>query len=88
MVHPYGNGTVAKAEVGIRDWGTDMIGLTILLFRVIWKIWELCIRKAVEIFKDGLMGHPKKNLESSCVDGNLDYELPAQHVSEGKNITS
>lgn len=82
MIHLHGIRTVTKAEVGTSNWGTDVTGLTIL------KNWGLCIRKAVESFKDCLMGHPRMNMEDSYVDGNLDYELQTQEVSEGKNITS
>lgn len=70
MVHLHGIGTVTKAEVGTSNWGTDVTVITIL------KNWGLCIRKAVESFKDCLMDHPRRNMEDSCVDGNLDYELP------------
>lgn len=67
MVHLHGIGTVTKAEVGTSNWGTDVTGIPIL------KNWGLCIRKAVESFSNMEYG---RNMEDSCVDGNLDYELP------------
>jgi hypothetical protein len=54
--------TLTKTEVGTRDWGISVIGLNMLLFERMW-IWELWILKAVECFKWGLMGHPRRNME-------------------------
>ena len=51
----------SKTEVGTRDWGIAVIGLTMLLFERMW-IWGLWIWKAVECFKWGLIGYTSRNM--------------------------
>jgi len=77
MVSLYSNET--KTEVGSRDWGIVVIGLTMFLFGGVW-ILVLWIWKAVECSKWGLMGHLSRNMED------LNYESLAQDVSEYKNF--
>ena len=46
------------------------------------------IRKVVECFKWGLMGHPSRNMEDiSRSAGELNCEVLAQAVSEEKNFS-
>jgi hypothetical protein len=61
----HSNKTQTKTKVGTRNWGIAVVGLTMLLLRGMW------IRKAVECFKWGLMGHPRKNMEDSGAEGDL-----------------
>ena len=61
MVSVHSSKTLTKTEVGTRDWGIAVIGLTVLFERM-W-IWGLWIWKAMECFKWGLMGHPSRNME-------------------------
>ena len=51
-----------KTETGTWDWSIAVIGLSMLSSGRMW-IWGLWIWKAVECFKWGLMGHPRKNME-------------------------
>jgi hypothetical protein len=53
-----------------------------LLFERMW-ILGLCIWKAVECFKWGLMGHPSRNME----DFNLNCVDLAQEISKEKNFS-
>lgn len=57
-----------------------MPGWTMLLIGRIWTL-GLWIKKAVELLKQGLIGHPKKSVEDS-VQGDLNYGYPAQEVSK------
>ena len=59
-----------RKEIGTRDWGIAMMGLTMLLFRRMW-IWGLWIWEAVECFNWGIMDHPRRNLE----DGHAEHDL-------------
>jgi hypothetical protein len=70
-----------KREVGTRDWGIAVIGLTMLLFERMW-IWGLWAWKAVECFKWGLMSHPNRNVEDLVVGSNLTVLLPTPCLPE------
>ena len=50
MVSLHNSKTLTNTEVGTRDWGIAMIGLTMLLFERMW-IWGLQIWDAVDCFK-------------------------------------
>ena len=54
MVSFHSNGN-PKTEVGTRDWGIAVIGLTMVLFGGM-QIWGLWIWKAMECFTWDLMG--------------------------------
>jgi hypothetical protein len=56
-----------------------VIGLTMLLFGRMW-IWRLWIWNAVECFKWGLMGYPRRNMEDFVADNDLNYADLAQSV--------
>ena len=56
-----------------------------LLFERMW-ILGLCIWKAVECFKWGLMGHPSRNMEDFVAGSNLNCVDLAQEVSKEKNF--
>lgn len=62
--------TLTKTEVGTRDWGIAMIGLTMLLFERMWTM-GLWIRKAVGCFKGCLIGHPSRSVENSGTEYDL-----------------
>lgn len=53
------------------------------LFVGLRKLW---IRKAVECYKLGLIGHLSRSMEGGNVESNDDYKGTAQKVSEGKNV--
>ena len=74
-----------KTEVGTRDWGVAVIGLTMFLFEEIQTL-GLWIRKLVDRFKCCLMGHPNRNREDSDTEcdlnyGCLDQELPVENMN-------
>ena len=52
----HSNETVTKIKADIRDKSHVGIGLTILLFRGIWKVLELQTRKVVECCKSEFNG--------------------------------
>ena len=52
MVFVHSSKTLTKTQVGARDWGIAVIGLTMLLFGRMW-ILGLWIWKAMECFKEG-----------------------------------
>ena len=81
MVSLHSSKILTKTEVGTREWGIAVIGLTMFLFERMW-IWGLCIWKAMECFKWGLMGHPSRNME----DFNLNCVDLAQEISKEKNF--
>lgn len=47
----------------------------------------LWIRKVVDHFKQGLIGHPSSIMEDSGTESNIDYGHPTQEDSEEKNIS-
>jgi len=53
-----------KTKVGTRGWGIAMIDVTMLSFGGVWTL-KLWIRKVVESFNFGLMGHTSRNMEDS-----------------------
>jgi hypothetical protein len=53
---------LTKTEVGTRDWGVAVIGLTMLWFGRMW-IWGLWIW--------GLMGYPSRNMEDIVTESDL-----------------
>ena len=77
--------TLTKTEVGTRDWGIAVIGLTMFLFGGIWTL-VLWVRKAVECFKHCLMGHTSRSMENSGVECDL-MNCGNQVVSEEKNVS-
>jgi hypothetical protein len=54
--------TLTKAEVGTRDWGITVIGLTILL---LLGMWTIGLSKALRWFKWGIMGYIGRSMEVS-----------------------
>ena len=62
MVSVHSSKTLTKTEVGTRDWGIAVIGLTMLLFERIGTL-GLWIQKTVEFFKWGLIGYPSRYME-------------------------
>ena len=62
MVSVHSSKTLTKTEVGTRDWGIAVIGLTMLLFGRMW-ILGLWIWTLVECFKSSLMGYPSRSVE-------------------------
>ena len=60
-----------------------MIGLTMFLFERMW-IWGFWIWKAVECFKWGLMGHPRRNMEDLVAGSNLNCVDLTQKISKEK----
>jgi hypothetical protein len=76
---------LTKTEVGTRDWGIDVIGLTMLLFERMW-IFGLWIWNSVECFKWDLIGHPSRKMEDSVAGSNLNCVDLAQEISKEKNF--
>jgi hypothetical protein len=81
MVSVHSSKILTNTEVGTRNWGIAVIGLTMLLFKRLW-ILELWIWKAVECFKWGLMSHPSKNMKDFVAKSNLNYAEIPQEISE------
>jgi hypothetical protein len=79
-VSDHSNKTLTKTEVGPRDWGTAVMGLTMLLFGGMW-IWGLWVWKAVVSLKWGLVGHPCRNMEDFIPESNLNCADLIQEVS-------
>ena len=52
-----------------------------LFLRGTW-IWGVWIKKAVECFKWGLVGHPSRNIEDTGAEGELNSGGLAQEVSK------
>ena len=71
---------LTKAEVGTRDWGIAVIGLTMLLFGRRW-ILGFWIWEAVGCFKWGIMGYPSRNMEGFVTESGLNCADLAQEVS-------
>lgn len=65
MMSGHSSKTLMNTEVGTRDYGIAMIGLTMLFFG------RVCIWKTVECFKCGLMGYPNKNMEDFVAESDL-----------------
>jgi hypothetical protein len=85
MVSVHSSKTLTKTEVGTRDWGIAVIGLTMLLFERMW-VLGLWIWKAVECFKWALMGHPSRNMEDFVAGSNLNCVDLAQEITKEKNF--
>ena len=73
MVFLHSSKTLTKIEVGTRDSGIAVIGLTVLLFGRM-RILGLRIWKAVECFKWGLMGYPSRNMEDFVTESDLNLQ--------------
>jgi hypothetical protein len=85
MVSVHSSKTLTNTEVGTRDCGIAVIGLTILLFERTW-IFGLWIWNAVECFKWDLMGHPSSNMEDFVAGSLLNFLDLAQEISKEKNF--
>ena len=84
MISVHSNKILTKTEVGTRDWGIAVIGLTMFLLGGMW-IWGL--QKAVELMW-GLMGHPSMNVKDFVVaESDLYCADLAQEVSEEKDFS-
>jgi hypothetical protein len=57
-----------------------------LLLRRMW-IWGIWVWKAVECFKCGLMGHPRRNKEVFISESDLNFADLAHEVSVEKNFS-
>ena len=64
-----------------------MIDLTMFLFGKKLRSLTLWIRKAVEYFEWGLMGHPSRNLGDSGAETDLDSGGLAHEGSEENDVT-
>ena len=85
MVSFHSSKTLTKTEVGTRDWGIALIGLTMLLFERMW-IFGLWIWNTVDCFKWGLMDHPSRNMEDLVAGSNLNCVDLAQEISKGEKF--
>jgi hypothetical protein len=65
MMSGHNSKTLMNTEVGTRDYGIAMIGLTMRFFG------RVCIWKAVECFKCGVVGYPNKNMEDFVAESDL-----------------
>jgi hypothetical protein len=83
IVSVHSSKTLNKTEVGTRDWGIAVKGLTMLLFERMW-ILGLWIWNAVECFKWGLMGHPSRNMEDFDTGSSLNSVDLAQGILKEK----
>ena len=81
IVSLHNNKTLTK--VGARDWGIAVISLTMLWFGGVQTL-GFWIRKAVECFKWGLMGHPSRNMEDSGTWSDLNLWGPASRGFNGE----
>ena len=79
MVSVHISKTLTKTEAGTRDWGVAVMGLTMLLFGTL----DL---RAMECFKWGLMGYPRRNMEDFVAVSDLNCADLAQQVSVEKNF--
>ena len=86
MVSVHNSKTLTKIEIGTRDKGIAVIGVTMLLFRRLW-IQELWIWKSVECFKWSLMSQPSRNMEDSVVESDVNCADLTQEASEEKNFS-
>ena len=77
---------MTRAEVGTKEWGSTMTGLTTMSVGGIGKTLGVWTRKAIEHFKKGLMSHTTRNMEGSAMD-DVNFGSPTQEVSEEKNIS-
>jgi hypothetical protein len=81
MVSVQSSKTLTKIEVGTRDWGIAVIGLTMLLFEKMW-ILGLWIWNTMKCFKWGLMDHPSRNMEDFVAGSNLNCVNLGQEISK------
>ena len=79
MVSVHSSKILTKTEVGTRDWGFAVIGLTMLCFEEC--IWGLRIWKAVDCIKWGLLGYPSRNIKDFVTERYLNCVDLAQEVS-------
>jgi hypothetical protein len=85
MVSVHRSKTLRQKLVPEVGWSIAVIGLTMLLFERMW-ILGLWIWKAVECFKWGLIGHPRRNMEDFVAGSNLNCVDLAQEISKEKNF--
>ena len=79
MVSVHSSKILTKTEVGTRDWGFALIGLTMLCFKeCIWGFW---IWKVVDCFKWGLMGYPSRNIKDFVTESDLNCAYLAQEMT-------
>jgi hypothetical protein len=84
IVSPYSYRTVTKTKVDTREYSI-VIGLSVLLIGRM-KTLGLLVRKAVKYFLWGLMGFTRSSIKDSDAENNVDYDSPAQEISEEKSI--
>ena len=75
MVSVHSNKTLTKTEVGTRDWGIAVTGLTMFLIGRIW------ICKVVECFNWGLVGYSSRTIKDFVTESDLNCAALAQEVS-------
>lgn len=56
-----------------------------LLFAVIWKTLGCWVSKAIEHFKQDLLGHPSSRTDDSGAEDNVDCRGSGQEILEGKS---
>lgn len=71
--------------VGTREWAIAVTSLNMLFCRTMWTTLGLWIRKVDEHCKWGLMRYSSRCLEDSRTESHVDYEGPAEEVSEVYN---
>jgi hypothetical protein len=75
MVSVHSSKTLTKTEVGNRNWGIAVVGLTMRLIGRTW-IWE-----AVECFKRDSMGDPSRIMKDVVTENDLNCVNLANEVS-------
>lgn len=71
------NRTLTNTEVSIRGWGNYCECLDHAACGIMSTLW-LCILKAIEHFKQVLVGHTKRSMGYGRAEGDLDYGVIAQ----------
>ena len=78
------NNKVTKTEVGTRDWGIAVIGLTMWFVGQCGRLWNFGLEKQLK----AVMGHPSRSLEDGNTEGHADCGNMAQEVSYRNKISN